>query len=440
MTLNRILASTVFLLIPVLHAQQAMTDSLQLHIESYTLSNGLRVILQPDRTVKDVSVEFWLRDGIRSDPPGRYGLMHFYEHVLPWGGMDSLDYAHLESYRNDSNAQVKMDYTRFYLKVDPQGLAYALKAAAGRLGADPARITEGHVEGERKRVLAEIERNSINPLWSAGGATILFAGTFGAHHPYGHGAYGFKEYNQNFTVEEFRARHREVAFANNTALFVVGNFNTEEARALIREHYEPLPFRVKKEMPIEKPGHPHGKRTLPAPSAQDTMNTLVFSWAIPEYTSRANDALPVVSRILQQRLLETDVVSEKVFSCEVFTDLYQYAGRFVVTFRFPDTSDSSAVAHRFAKTLAALRKRGVTREEMIDTKQALVRKTKAKQDKLGFQGSRTELLGEGLLFAEDPNFYLFRLRNQLQLKPGKVRRVIRRRLKNTPFRMLYTRH
>lgn len=440
MRLKDIFAGTGFFLLSVLNAQYGAIDSLKLPVDSYTLSNGLQVLLQPDESAKEVSVEFWLRDGIRSDPPGQYGLMHFYEHVLPWGGMDSLDYAHLETYRNDSNAQVKMDYTRFYLKVDPQGMAYALKAAAGRLGAAPAGITEGRVEGERKRVLAEIERNSINPLWSADGAMILFAGTFGAHHPYGHGAYGFKEYNQNFTVEEFRARHKEMALANNTVLFVVGNFNTEEARALIREHFEVLPFREKKYMPIEKPGHRHGKRTLPAPSAQDTMNTLVFSWAIPEYTSRANDALPLVSRILQQRLLATDAVSEKVFSCEVFTDLYQYAGRFVVTFRFPDTSDSSALAHTSNQALERLRKQGVTREEMKDAKQALARKLRAMQDQLGFQGSRTELLGEGLLFAEDPNFYLFRLRNQLQLKPVQVRRVIRRRLKNAPFRMLYTRN
>ena len=170
------------------------------------------------------------------------------------------------------------------------------------------------------------------------------------------------------------------------------------------------------------------------------MNTLVFTWAIPEYKSRSNDALPVVSQILQQRLLETEVVSEKVFHCEVFTDLYQYAGRFVVTFRFPDTSDSSAIAHTSTQAFETLWKQGVTREEINNAKQTLFQKIKTMYYKLGFQGSRTELLGEGLLFAEDPNFYFFRLRNQLQLKPGQVRRVIRRRLKNAPFRVLYTRH
>jgi predicted Zn-dependent peptidase len=48
----------------------------------HQLSNGLRLIYQPDPEVKSVLVTFFGKAGFRADPPGLSGLSHFLEHLL----------------------------------------------------------------------------------------------------------------------------------------------------------------------------------------------------------------------------------------------------------------------------------------------------------------------------------------------------------------------
>ena len=154
--------------------QSDTLDSIQMKYELYKLKNGLQVLLQSDSSVDQVSVEFWLAVGIRDEPSNKYGLAHFFEHVTPYGLRGKTKEQELfKTYRTDSNAQVKKDFTRYYVKVKPEGLDLALQYTAERLTAKSIEIDNEKVESERVRVLAEIERNSKNPWWSAEGALTL---------------------------------------------------------------------------------------------------------------------------------------------------------------------------------------------------------------------------------------------------------------------------
>ncbi|MEM1338074.1 MAG: insulinase family protein [Bacteroidota bacterium] len=139
----------------------AQIDSLHLKYDYFTLPNGLEVIFQPDKNVSRVSVEFWIKNGTSMDRPEQYGMQHFFEHVMPYSKIDSIKRnKYLNHYLKRSNAQVKKDFSRFYVEVVPEGIELALEVASGRLIAGANRITERRVENERKRVLAEIKRNA----------------------------------------------------------------------------------------------------------------------------------------------------------------------------------------------------------------------------------------------------------------------------------------
>lgn len=420
------------------YAQTSSVDSLLLPSESYTLKNGLQVILQPDPTVHTVSIEFWLKDGYRMDTEHEYGLMHFYEHVTPYSKMDSISRSRYKKSITDSNAQVRPDFSRYYLEMEPEGLPYALEVAAGRLKAAPTAITTALVERERKRVLSEIARNTSNPLWSAKGGMALHSGVFGADHPYGHNAYGLVENNEKFKVEDFRNRHSQVAFAHNTILFVVGNFDSSKTKQLIKNYYGPLPLKRKMDIPLKSPKYVPGHITMKAPSENDSLNTLVFAWGIPEYVSPQNDGLPLLSTVLQQRLKENKSIPVSIVDLESYVELFQYAGMFICELRFSNGKDPSSVEDYVRGVLDELIKKGVRQEELEMAKEREIEGIKEQQRYLGFQYSRTSLLGESLLFTGDLNFYLTRLKNQQMLTQKSLDKAARKWLAKKPFRILFT--
>ncbi|WP_340077030.1 pitrilysin family protein [Leptobacterium sp. I13] len=413
-------------------------DSLLLSYEHYTLKNGLEVILQPDQDVKDVSVEFWLRDGIRTDNSTQYGFTHFFEHVMPYAAMDSIELSRFNTYRTNNNAQVRKDYIRFYTQVVSEGLSVALKIVAGRLKAGPNRITEKRVEFQRERVLSEIDRVAKNyPLWSPEGGTAIFEGTFGEKHPYGSSAYGLIENNKAFKLKDFREHYKKIVYADNTVLFLVGNFNIEDAKKLIDIHFSDIHSKKKLPETIKQAKHLSKSLTMKAPHPNDTLNTLALSWSVSKWGSRDHGALKLIASILNNRIEAESRSLKTVIKSNVDTEMYQFGGRFLIQASFSSTKDSTILENLIFKTLDGLIKKGVTERELIDAQKNEVAVIKKIQQKLGFQASRTELLGEGLLFTENPTFYYEVLKSQLSLNRKDIKNVAKKWLEKPPYRILF---
>ncbi|WP_024770934.1 M16 family metallopeptidase [Aquimarina macrocephali] len=413
------------------------TDTLLLNYEQYTLKNGLDVILQPDSNVEDVSVEFWLRKGISMDKPSQYGFAHFFEHMMPFGIMDSLKRAQLKTYRTGSNAQVKKDYTRFYVKVKPKGVGPALEMAAGRLMAGTDRITEKRIEFQRKRVLSEIDRNAKNPQWSAPGGMAIYKGTFGKNHPYGSSGYGLIENNKNFKLKEFKERYNKIVYADNTVLFLVGNFDVEEAKKQIETYFRNLPSKEKDHKIIKPTKHVEANITMKAPHPKNTIQTMVFSWAVPKWGSIDDSTLKLIASILDIRLKDKSRFPESFIKTSVSTDMYEYAGQFAIRTTFAAVKDSTQIENLVLDKVNEFIETGVTEAELKDAKQNEVNDIKEMQQRLGFQWSRTELLGESFLFTGNPGFYVKRLEKQLQLTREDVKKGAKKWLKRKPFRVLF---
>ena len=73
------------------------SDAIKIPFESYTLPNGLTVILSQDRTTPTVAVNMFYHVGSKNEVPGRTGFAHLFEHVMftgsknvPYGLHDKL--------------------------------------------------------------------------------------------------------------------------------------------------------------------------------------------------------------------------------------------------------------------------------------------------------------------------------------------------------------
>src|SRR6476661_2767031 len=61
---------------------QSKPPALKIPFESYTLSNGLTVILAPDHATPTVAVTVWYHVGSKNETVGRTGFAHLFEHVM----------------------------------------------------------------------------------------------------------------------------------------------------------------------------------------------------------------------------------------------------------------------------------------------------------------------------------------------------------------------
>ena len=74
----------------------AVSRNLSYDIERGRLSNGLRVVVLPDRTSPVVAVAVYYDVGMRSEPEGRTGFAHLFEHLMFQGSanLEKLEHFH----------------------------------------------------------------------------------------------------------------------------------------------------------------------------------------------------------------------------------------------------------------------------------------------------------------------------------------------------------
>src|SRR6187551_2461565 len=87
---------------------------------SFTLPNGLHVVVIPDRRTPVVTQMIWYKVGAADETPGKSGLAHFLEHLMfkgtekhPAGEFSQL----IARIGGNENAFTSTDYTAYYQRV-----------------------------------------------------------------------------------------------------------------------------------------------------------------------------------------------------------------------------------------------------------------------------------------------------------------------------------
>src|ERR1700704_3553908 len=83
----------------------------------FNLDNGLRVVLAPGETAPGVGVSVHYDVGFRSEPEGRTGFAHLFEHLM-FQGSESLEklahFRHVQSSGGTFNGSPPPHYTDYF--------------------------------------------------------------------------------------------------------------------------------------------------------------------------------------------------------------------------------------------------------------------------------------------------------------------------------------
>jgi zinc protease len=291
------IALLTLLLATVLRPVQAQ-EAAALDIVTYTLDNGLAVILVEDRSAPTVAVDVWYDVGGANDQENRSGFAHLFEHLMFQGSANVAPGEHfrlIAAAGGDANATTGIDRTNYFQTLPSHQLPLALWLEAERMRS--LRITEENFVREREVVKEEYRLRVENQPY--GQAQLLWQTLPFDYEPYESTVIGSIEDLDAATLDEVLAFHDAYYKPNNATLTVAGDIDVEQTQALIEQYFGTI---VGEE---EAPTLPEYEFTLQEESqaitVTDPLAQVPATFVAYRIPSRADDdyyALEVLARIL----------------------------------------------------------------------------------------------------------------------------------------------
>jgi zinc protease len=236
-----------------------------------TLDNGLQVVLSQDHSTPIVHMQLWYHVGSKDEKPGRTGFAHLFEHLMFKGSKNVQSEQHpsmITSVGGRSNAYTNEDSTVFWQTVPAQYLPLLLWLEADRMAS--LRVEE-EVFKREVEVVKEERRMRVDNQPYGRLSEIIYDQAFTVH-PYRHPVIGSMEDLEAASIADVREFYRTYYVPNNATMVLVGDFETDQALALVRKYFDRIP-RSARPVPRDIPREP--------PQTEERRVTLEEEWPLP---------------------------------------------------------------------------------------------------------------------------------------------------------------
>jgi predicted Zn-dependent peptidase len=213
-------------------------------VRKVVLDNGLRVVLSPDHTAPVVGVAVHYDVGFRSEPEGRTGFAHLFEHLM-FQGSENVGKAEHPKYVQGAggtfNGSTHPDYTNYFQLLPAGALELALFLEADRMRSP--KLTQENLANQIAVVQEEIRVNVMNRPYG-GFPWIRLPPVAFSTFPNAHNGYGAFEELEAATLEDAASFFESYYAPGNAVLALVGDFDPEEALVLVERHFGDIPARA----------------------------------------------------------------------------------------------------------------------------------------------------------------------------------------------------
>ncbi len=232
-------AATMLLALFAPRAVLAQTDT-SAPPATFTLGNGLQVVVIPDHRTPVVTQMIWYKVGSADETPGKSGLAHFLEHLMfkgtakhPAGEFSQT----VLKIGGNENAFTSTDYTGYFQRVPRDQLGKMMAFEADRMTG--LVLKDENVLPERDVVLEEYNMRVANNPDARLSEQIMAA--LYLNHPYGRPVIGWHHEIEKLNREDALAFYRRFYAPNNATLVVAGDVDAAEVRKLAEQNFGPIP-------------------------------------------------------------------------------------------------------------------------------------------------------------------------------------------------------
>ena len=221
---------------------------MQIPIATFTLKNGLTVVLSEDHTAPIVAVNLWYHVGSANEREGRTGFAHLFEHMLFQGSADVGSNEHFEFVQRAGgtlNGSTWLDRTNYFETVPSNQLELAIWLEANRMGYLLSAMTQQKLDTQRDVVQNErrwsVDNQPYGTWWER-----LPALVFPPDHPFHHSLIGSMTDLDAASLDDIAQFFSTYYTPDNAVLSIAGDFDATEAKHMIERHFGGIPRGVGK--------------------------------------------------------------------------------------------------------------------------------------------------------------------------------------------------
>jgi len=205
--------------------------TLQAKSESFTLDNGMQVILKENHNSPMVATVIFVRSGAKYESPWENGITHFLEHLL-FDGTANMSREQLDASVSDLggyiNAFTRKDLTAYLVLLPKQYIDYGMTVQADMLFNSV--FPEEELAKERKVVIEEIRRDNDAPGAAAGAffTQHAYAGT-----EYARPVLGYEPFIANIPRDAIIQYWKKYYIPKNMTTLVIGDFESDSMKTMV---------------------------------------------------------------------------------------------------------------------------------------------------------------------------------------------------------------
>ncbi|WP_106791146.1 pitrilysin family protein [Aquimarina sp. Aq78] len=253
-----LLVAVSFLFLGVISCKKETTSETQteevgklsIDFEKYELENGLQVVLHQDKSDPIVSVAIQYGVGSNREKPGRTGFAHLFEHMLFQESENVPQdqfFKKIQDVGGTLNGGTWQDGTIYYEVVPKNAMETVLWLESDRMGFLINTVTKSAFKNQQEVVQNEKrQRVDNNPYGHTN--WVIDKNIYPEGHPYNWQVIGELVDLQNATVEDVKEFYDKYYGPNNATIVLAGDFETEQAKAMIEKYFG----EIKKRQPVEK--------------------------------------------------------------------------------------------------------------------------------------------------------------------------------------------
>lgn len=219
--------------------------------EKFQLNNGLRVIVNQDKTTPMVAFNLLYDVGSKDEKPNKTGFAHLFEHLMFGGSVNVPSFDEpLQKVGGENNAFTNTDITNYYITLPKENIETAFWLESDRmlslLFSNQSLVTQKNV------VCEEFKQRYLNRPY--GDIWLLLRPLAYKVHPYMWPTIG-KELShiENATMDDVKEFFFSHYAPNNAILSISGNISVGEVEALAKKWFGPIEARdvTQRNLPLE---------------------------------------------------------------------------------------------------------------------------------------------------------------------------------------------
>ena len=409
-------------------ARAASAPAVDIPYETFTLPNGLRVVVHTDRKAPVVAVNVWYHVGSKDEPAGRTGFAHLFEHLM-FNGSENAPGEFFTPFKaigaTNQNGTTNSDRTNYFENVPTTALDTALWMESDRMGHLLGAIDQKTLDEQRGVVQNEKRQGENQPygqVWDVLGAAMYPKG-----HPYHHSTIGSMNDLNAASLEDVKTWFKTWYGPNNAVLVLAGDIDVATAREKVTKFFGDIPAGPSMAQPkVDVAAHSADSRA--EMTDQVPQSRIYRVWNVAEYGAPDLDRLQLFAQILggaKSSRLDKRLVHQDKLVDNISAGAYgsQLSSTFMITAAVKQGVDVAKVEAAIDEELEKLLAEGPTAEEVTRNRTAIEAGWIRGVERIGGFGGKADALAECAVYTRNPGCFRDSLEVFASASPAEVRKA-----------------